>query len=95
MKYTWILYILVVAIVILSVCRGSLVNESTVISAIENQGYSNVNITDHAWLLVGYRGCDAHDAARFTVIAINPIGQEVEIYACSGFPFKGITIRSG
>ena len=95
MKLTWLLYVFVILLVILSVCRGSFVNEETVISAIENQGYSNVTVTDHAWFLVGYRGCDAHDAARFTVTAINPVGREVEIYACSGFPFKKITIRSG
>ena len=94
MKLTWILYIFVILLVILSICRGSLVNEATVIEAVENQGYSNADVTDHAWFFIGYRGCDDHDAARFTITAINPIGQEVEIYACSGFPFKGITIRS-
>lgn len=90
-----LMYAFVVVILILSMCRGSFVSESAAITAVENQGFSNVEVVDHDWLLVGYRGCDAHDTAKFTLTATNPIGQKVEIYACSGFPFKGFTIRSG
>lgn len=72
---------------------GMFKNSSTAIKALEIQGYTDIQITDHAWLLIRFRGCDGKDAARFTATAKNPRGQEVEVYVCTGLVFKGATIR--
>ena len=87
--------ILVVAVLfVLGFARGAFVDESRAVKALETQGYSNVTITDHAWLLIGFRGCDAKDAAMFKTRATNPIGREVEVLVCTGWLFKGATIRT-
>ena len=43
--------------------------------------------------MIGFRGGDDGDAARFTAIATNPIGKEVVVEVYAGWPFKGATIR--
>ena len=74
--------------------RGFLVDKPIAKRCLELQGYHNVQITDRAGAFVGFRGCDATDAARFTAEATNPAGQEVEVYVCTGWLFKGATIRT-
>ncbi len=89
------LYIcLVVAIIGLSIGRGIFVDESVAARALENQGFSEVNIVEKHWFFVGFRGCDSGDAAQFVVRCKNPANKEVEVFVCSGWPFKGSTIRT-
>ncbi|KKP80380.1 MAG: hypothetical protein A2271_04865 [Candidatus Moranbacteria bacterium RIFOXYA12_FULL_35_19] len=90
----FIIIILFVAISIVLSCRGILVDKNVAIRAVETQGFSNIKVIDHAWFAVGLRGCSSKDAARFTVKATNPAGKEVECYVCSGWLFKGATIRT-
>ncbi|MCK5096299.1 MAG: hypothetical protein KAR24_03020 [Candidatus Pacebacteria bacterium] len=86
--------IVVVIIFLFSICRGVLVEENVAIRAAETQGYSNAKVIDHAWFFVRLRGCDSHDAARFTIQATNPVGKDIECYVCTGWIFKGATIRT-
>lgn len=72
---------------------GMFVDPRDAIRTLEAQGYSDVEITHRAWFLVGFRGCDKSDAARFTAKATNPAGRATEVYVCRGAWFKGGTIR--
>lgn len=73
--------------------RGVLVSQDTAVNALENAGYSNVSVISTGWLFVGLRGCSAKDAAVFHAQAVNPAGKIVTASVCSGWPFKGATIR--
>lgn len=85
---------LVIAALFLVFFRGAFVDKAEAVKALETQGYSNVQITSEAWLLVGVRGCAEQDAAKFSARATNPAGRQVELFVCVGWPFKGATVRS-
>jgi len=68
------------------------VDESAIRTA-RAMGYDNVQVTDHAWFAVGWRGCEVTDASRFRLEAINPSGVRTKIEVCMGWPFKNGTIR--
>ena len=92
------LYYLVYAVVILlfmaaSVGRGFLVNSADALRAASAQGFSQATITQELRILPGFAGCDGGDAAGFHMTGINSKGDKVTFTACSGWPFKGITIR--
>ncbi len=89
-----ILFALMFLIAVGSNFTGALVNEKVAIRALDSQGYSNIKITDHSWFAVSLRGCDKGDAARFTAKATNPTGKETEVYVCTGWLFKGATVRT-
>ena len=93
-KVQFIIMAVVVVIFVLSLFRGTWVDESIAVRALEKQGYSDVQITDHSWFMVGLRGCGRSDAAKFTATAKNPVGQEIECFVCTGWLFKGATIRT-
>ena len=86
--------IFVILLFLLGSCIGLFADKSTVIRAAETAGYTQIVVTDHSYLLVGLRGCDEKDTARFTVKAKNQLGKEVEFYVCTGAIFKGATIRT-
>ena len=88
-----LVHILVFVIILVFAARGLLVGENSAVKAMEAQGYTEVEVTDHSWLAVGLRGCSVHDAARLTVRAKNSAGETAEMYVCAGWPFKGGTIR--
>jgi len=73
--------------------RGIFASQDVAVRTLESQGYSNIRIVDHAWLAVGFRGCDRLDAARFTAKVTNPAGKPAKVYVCTGVLFKGGTIR--
>ena len=85
--------VMAIIAIFLSLFRGALVSEETAINAAEVQGYSEPVVTDHAYFAVGLRGCSTHDAARFTVEAVNPAKKKVTFYVCSGWIFKSATVR--
>lgn len=93
---SWLLLILIVvvgaSILGLTYARGAFAREETAIRTLETAGYSKIHITDHSWAFIGWRGCDANDAAKFTATAVNPVGKEVELIVCTGL-FKGGTVR--
>jgi len=94
MGFELIMIVVVIAIMVFSMCRGAFVSDDIAYRAAKNQGFKNVKVVDTAWFAVGLRGCSSHDAARFTIQATNPAGDEVECYVCSGWLFKGATIRT-
>lgn len=74
--------------------RGVFVSDEVGVVALENQGFSNIHVTDNSFFAVGFRGCDAQDAARITAVATNSQGKDVTLYVCAGWPFKGATVRN-
>lgn len=89
-----VLLALAAVIAIISFCRGACVGQDSATNALEKQGYSQIVVTDHDWFLVGLRGCDAKDAAKFTAKVVNPVGKQTEVFVCVGWPFKGATVRT-
>lgn len=84
----------IVAALLLKGFPGAFVKNEKAIRALEANGFFKIEIIDHSWFLVGYRGCDKSDVARFTAKATNPAGKEVQLYVCTGWIFKGATIRT-
>ncbi len=89
-----LILLVVVAIVVVVSLPGLLIDQSTAVKALETQGFSNVEITGRQWIAVSLFGCSSDDAAKFDVVAINPVGKQVEVYVCAGWPFKGATVRT-
>jgi hypothetical protein len=94
-----LLSLLIVVAVILVVVffispAGIWVSESTATRALENQGFSNVQIVGRKWFMVNWRGCSNGDNVRFDATAKNPAGRQVQISVCSRLWTKGATVRS-
>ena len=85
--------VLIIAVFFIWFGMGIFANQNVAVRTLEAQGYSNIQIVDHAWFVVGLRGCDEKDAARFTAKVTNPAGKPAEVYVCTGVIFKGGTIR--
>lgn len=94
MRTNVILYIIFLILAIFLVSAGSFVDESVAVDALQKQGFADINITKKEWLFVGLRGCSEDDSVKFTAIAKNPRNETVEVYVCSGWLFKGSTVRS-
>ena len=56
--------------------------------ALEAQGFTNIEITGHAWF-----ACSKNDTFATSFTATNPQGKRVSGAACSGLFFKNTTIR--
>lgn len=69
------------------------VDTNTARNAAETAGYTDVKVKDTHYFFVGFYGCSSGDAAAFDVRAKNPQGKDVSILVCSGWPFKGSTVR--
>lgn len=74
--------------------RGFLVPDRVGMSAAENVGFTDVRLMDAKHALVGFRGCDAHDAAGFELSAKSALEKPAHIIVCCGWPFKGCTVRT-
>lgn len=84
----------VLTILFLTFFRGIFVDSDRATRALKKQGYENVQILEKNWFVVGLRGCDEKDAAKFVARATNPAGKIVEVNVCVGWPFKGATVRT-
>ena len=81
-----------IAILIMAGCRGCVADPDRAVRAVETVGFTEAKVVNHGWLFVAFRGCGS-DAAIVRVKGTNPIGKEVELDVCLGWPFKGATIR--
>ena len=73
---------------------GIFVNERIAVRALEDQGFSKVQVTDRAIWFIGFRGGEHSDAVRFTRTGLNPLGRRVTTHVFSGWLWKGATIRT-
>lgn len=89
------IYIVFMFLLVFGSCfRGVLVSDQVAYDALSVQGYTEVRITERHWFAPWFFGCDRKDAVGFEVSAVNPRNQRVTLTVCSGFLFKGATIRS-
>ena len=73
---------------------GTFVSNENVTTAVTKQGYKDVEVKSKHIFFVNWRGCGKDDDAAFKMSAINSIGQKVDLIACAGWPFKGVTVRT-
>lgn len=93
MKKVFLTLMVCLSLLVLTSC-GAFVSEDHVIKAVGKQGYRNVKIQAKHIFFVSWRGCSKSDDACFDALATNPLGQEVDILICAGWPFKGVTVRT-
>ena len=75
--------------------RGLLVDDiKPVEAALRIHNIAEYVINDKDVWFVGFRGCQVDEAAKFEVTVTNKEGNTVDILVCTGWPFKGSTIRN-
>ena len=89
-----IYYFFCVVFFVLLFFRGACVDQSSAVRAMNAAGHKDVRVGSHKWFMVGFRGCEATDAALFPVFSTNPAGDKVVQIVCVGWPFKAATIRT-
>jgi hypothetical protein len=93
----WVYLIAFVALLLFGVIVGgscsAMVSDDKAINAVEDAGYTDVEILSRSWFLIEWRGCGKGDDVRFTVRGTNVRGEVREFYVCAGV-LKGGTIRS-
>jgi hypothetical protein len=96
-KEAWFTFIIFMVVLIAALfgfgLRGSCVDDSQALRAVNTLGFTNAHVVDKSIWFVGFQGCDARDAALFAVQATNPVGKRVIVNVCVGWPFKGATVR--
>ena len=90
---TLITVLVAVLIIAATSARGFLVDSNDALRAAAAQGFSNAQIVSESRIFPGFSGCDSGDAAGFHMTATNPKGEQINFTVCSGWPFKGATIR--
>ena len=73
---------------------GIWADKNDAIRALENQGFSQIQVLDKDIFFLWWNGCGEDDDASFELRALNPVGKKVEMTVCVGWPFKGATIRT-
>ena len=93
-KYTWIGTLVVIVFVLFAGCAfGQFADQRVAENTLVTNGFTNVKLIDRDSVFVGFKGCGKGDTALFTFTAINPIGKNVTVKVCQGWPLKGATIR--
>ena len=88
-----ILFVLLAATVLSSGC-GLMVSDFNTVNAVEKQGYSDVHVLHIHPFFADYFGCSKGDRAAYKMSATNALGRKVNLTACAGWPFKGVTVRT-
>ncbi len=85
---------LIVAFSVLLV--GCITDDNEARKALDDQGFTNITITDRGTGLVTWEGCGKDDGAYYKATATNPAGKRVNVVVCCGgsFSMKGCVIRS-
>jgi len=86
--------VFVVVLVILAALPGYFMDDSRAVGLLEKQGFSDIKLKSKDWLFVSVFGCGSDDNVKFTFDATNPVGKQVQVEVCVGWPFKGATLRN-
>ena len=89
-----ILIIIIILVIFFGPFTGFFVKEERAIHALEDAGYSEVEIIDRGVFFICLRGGDMRDTVKFTATALNPLGNPVETHVFSSWIFKYPTIRA-
>lgn len=91
----WVKLGLILAFLLFVTCVcGRFASENTANNLLQTSGFTNIRLVDRDPYFVGFKGCGKGDLAIFTYEATNPVGKNVNVSVCQGWPFKGATIRS-
>lgn len=94
-KFTKMIKLLGICFLLLTLTAcGALIDDYEVKKAVEKQGYRDVSITDKSIFFPDWSGCGEDDDACYDMIATNSNGQRIDLIACAGWPFKGVTVRT-
>jgi hypothetical protein len=87
------LLVIVCSIVMLAGCAT---NDHEAIKALDDEGFSDISITDRGFMFAEWQGCDKRDGNWYHAHATNPRGKPVNMLVCCGssLSFKGCTVRS-
>lgn len=71
-------------------------NDAEAIKAMDDNGFTNISVTDRGFMMANWEGCDKKDGNWYHVTANNPAGKRVNMLVCCGSmtSFKGCTVRS-
>ena len=71
-------------------------NDAEAIKAMDDQGFTEISITDRGCFFAAMEGCDEKDGNWYHATAKNPAGKRVNMLVCCGAmtSFKGCTVRS-
>lgn len=61
---------------------------------VEQNGFTDLQLTSKKIALIGFRGCDGRDAVGYEFTAQAPNGTIADLRVCKGI-FKGATLRQG
>lgn len=81
----------------LCVCTSACItDDNEARKALDDDGFSDIQITDRGAVFAGFYGCDSKDGNWYTASATNPKGKHVNMLVCCGgaLQFKGCTVRS-
>jgi hypothetical protein len=74
--------------------RGALTHPEAAVRALEAGGYREIKIGARKVFLVGARGCNPEDAARYEATAVDAKGASVSVYVCVGWPVGESTVHT-
>ena len=93
--YAWLPTIVAIVFILFVACLfGQFADKRVAENTLVTNGFSNIKLIDRDSVFVGFKGCGKGDVALFTFTATNPIGKNVTVKVCQGWPLKGATIRS-
>ena len=72
---------------------GAIISPGEAVRALTKQGYSDIEIKSHHYLLVPFRGCGSADVAKFIANVTNANKVHTEVFVCIGW-LKGATVRT-
>lgn len=78
---------------IFTISCGAMVDEQKAITALENNGFTDVEILESHWLAPQFFGCSKEDNVAFSYRATNYKNKRVNVTVCSSFLFKDSTVR--
>jgi hypothetical protein len=78
------------------VCLAGCTNDNEAIKALDDQGFSNISITDRGGFAAEWEGCGHDDGNYYHASATNAAGKHVNMLVCCGGAgsFKGCVVRS-
>lgn len=78
---------------ILFIVRGCTNSSTEAIEAASKAGFSEIQVLDHHYILVGFQGCSKEDASKFDMIGRNSQGARINFSVCQGWVLKNATLR--
>lgn len=84
-------------IVLGAIClTGCWTDDNEARKALDDQGFTNISITERGAVLAHFQGCGEDDGNWYHATATNPAGKQVSLLVCCGgaMSFKGCVVRS-